>query len=91
MALPVCGAMALLVALASPTTAHGGSVSIVHDAASAQDEVVRITRPLYRDMRLTHYNHNSFVANEKSLFHPALVRDEVAAEVAIARAARKGE
>lgn len=49
------------------------------------DEVVRITRPLYRDMPLTHYNHNAFVANDDNLFHWALVRDEVAHDVEIAR------
>jgi hypothetical protein len=49
------------------------------------DEVVRITRPLYRDMRLTHYNRNSFEANDKNFFHWALIRDEVAKDVDIAR------
>ena len=52
---------------------------------------MRITRPLYRDMKLTHYNHNFFVANDRNLFHWALIRDEVAADVTIARAAREGE
>ena len=52
------------------------------------DEVVRISRPLYRDMKLTHYNHNFFVRNDKNLFHWALLRDDVAADVEIARAAR---
>jgi hypothetical protein len=54
------------------------------------DEVVRITRPLYRDMRLTHYNHNFFVPNEDNLFHWALIRDEVARDVEIAREASAG-
>ncbi len=49
------------------------------------DEVVRITRPIYRDMPLTHYNHNSFDANADNLFHWALVRDQVARDVEIAR------
>ena len=52
------------------------------------DEVVKITRPLYRDMPLTHYNHNAFVANDDNLFHWALVRDEVARDVEIARESR---
>jgi hypothetical protein len=52
------------------------------------DEVVRITRPLYRDMRLTHYNHNSFDENDENLFHWALVRGEVAKDVEIARGSR---
>jgi hypothetical protein len=51
------------------------------------DEVVKITRPLYRDMPLTHYNHNSFDANPKNLFHWALIRNEVANDVEVARAA----
>lgn len=49
------------------------------------DEVIRITRPIYRDMRLTHYNHNSFEANDENLFHWALLRDEVEKDVEIAR------
>lgn len=51
------------------------------------DEVVRITRPLYRDMPLTHYNHNVYTANPDNLFHWSRVRDEVAQDVEIARAA----
>jgi hypothetical protein len=67
------------------------AVAHLERALAHWDAVVRITRPLYRDMRLTHYNHNFFVANDRNLFHWALVRDEVAADAAIARAARKGE
>ncbi len=51
------------------------------------DEVIRITRPIYKDMPLTHYNHNSFDANPDNLFHWALIRDEVAADIDVARAA----
>ena len=51
------------------------------------DEVIAITRPIYRDMKLTHYNHNFFTANDDNLFHWALIRDEVAADVAVAEAA----
>jgi hypothetical protein len=67
------------------------AVAHLERALAEWDEVVRITRPLYRDMKLTHYNHNFFVANDRNLFHWALVREEVAADVAIARAARKAE
>ena len=67
------------------------AVAELEKAVGEWDEVVRITRPLYRDMKLTHYNHNAFVPNEKNLFHWALVRDEVAADVEIARAARRSE
>jgi hypothetical protein len=52
------------------------------------DEVIRITRPLYKDMRLTHYNHNSFDANPDNLFHWALIRDQVAADVDVAKNAK---
>jgi hypothetical protein len=54
------------------------------------DELIRITRPLYKDMRLTHYNHNSFDANPDNLFHWALIRDEVAHDVEVARDAVAG-
>ena len=46
---------------------------------------VLTTRPIYRDMRLTHYNGSSFDANDDNLFHWALVRDEVAQDIEIAR------
>ena len=67
------------------------AVAHLERALAHWDEVVRITRPLYRDMKLTHYNHNFFVANDHNLFHWALVREEVAADVTIARSARQGE
>ena len=54
------------------------------------DEVVRITRPIYRDMPLTHYNRNSRDANNDNLFHWALIRDQVAKDVDIARNSRAG-
>jgi hypothetical protein len=53
------------------------------------DEVIKITRPIYRDMQLTHYNNNSFDANRDNLFHWALIRDEVARDVEIARSSQK--
>jgi hypothetical protein len=49
------------------------------------DEVIKITRPIYRDMRLTHYNHNFFTANDNNLFHWSLIRNEVAKDVEIAK------
>ncbi len=51
------------------------------------DQVIEITRPIYKDMPLTHYNHNFFTANEDNLFHWALIRDQVAEDVEIARRA----
>jgi len=53
------------------------------------DEVIRITRPIYKDMKLTAYNGNSFDANPDNFFHWALVRDEVARDVDGARAGSK--
>jgi hypothetical protein len=54
------------------------------------DELIRITRPVYNDMKLTHYNGNSFDANPDNLFHWARIREEVAADIEVARqAARK--
>ena len=70
---------------------RASAIAHLERALAEWDEVVRITRPLYRDMKLTHYNHNFFVANDRNLFHWALIRDDVAADVAIARAARKAE
>ena len=49
------------------------------------DEVIKISRPIYKDMPLTHYNHNFYDANNDNLFHWALIRDEVANDVEIAR------
>jgi hypothetical protein len=49
------------------------------------DQLVAVTRPIYRDMKLTHYNGNSFDANPQNLFHWALIRDEVARDVDVAK------
>ncbi len=65
----------------------GDAIAHLERALAEWDEVIALTRPLYRDMRLTHYNHNFFTANDDNLFHWALIRDEVAADVAVARAA----
>lgn len=63
------------------------AIEHLRNALARWDEVVRITRPLYRDMPLTHYNHNFFVSNKDNLFHWARVRPEVAEDVAIAERA----
>jgi hypothetical protein len=39
----------------------------------------------HRDLPLTHYNRNSHDANNNNLFHWALIRDQVARDVEIAR------
>ncbi len=80
------GAIALATYRAAGDEAYKrAAIAHLTDALAHWDEVVKITRPLYRDMPLTHYNHNAFVANGENLFHWALVRDEVAQDVEIAR------
>jgi hypothetical protein len=61
------------------------AVEHLSKALAFWDEVIAISRPIYKDMRLTHYNHNFFTANDDNLFHWALIRDEVAQDVEIAR------
>ena len=65
------------------------AVEHLKNALDYWDMVVKITRPIYKDMRLTHYNHNFFTANDNNLFHWALIRDEVAKDVAIAMVGAK--
>jgi predicted aspartyl protease len=73
---------------------HGGeenkraAIEHLQRALEYWDTVVKITRPIYRDMPLTHYNRNSRDANDDNLFHWALIRDQVAADVASARDSR---
>ena len=62
------------------------AVDHLQRALAYWDEVIRITRPIYRDMPLTHYNGNARDGNNNNnLFHWALIRDQVAADVEIAR------
>jgi hypothetical protein len=61
------------------------AIAHLQKALSHWDEVIRITRPLYRDMKLTHYNHNSFDANPDNLFHWEKIREDVARDVEVAR------
>jgi hypothetical protein len=70
---------------------HGGEENVraavehLQRALGYWDEVIKITRPLYRDMPLTAYNGNSRDANPNNLFHWARIRDEVARDIEIAR------
>jgi hypothetical protein len=61
------------------------AIDHLQEATAYWDRVVRITRPIYRDMRLTHYNHNYFDANDDNLFHWALLMEDVKRDVEIAR------
>jgi hypothetical protein len=61
------------------------AISHLTAALADWDQLVAVTRPIYRDMKLKHYNGNSFDANPQNLFHWALIRDEVARDVDVAR------
>ncbi|MFZ0429701.1 MAG: hypothetical protein WAO20_16410 [Acidobacteriota bacterium] len=63
------------------------AIDHLQQALGYWDEVIKITRPIYRDMPLTHYNNNFFDANPDNLFHWALIRDEVAQDIEIAQEA----
>ena len=64
------------------------AISHLQRAVDYWDAVIKITRPIYRDMPLTHYNRNSRDANDDNLFHWARIRDQVAHDVDIARGSR---
>jgi hypothetical protein len=51
------------------------------------DKVIEITRPIYKDMPLTHYNGSSYNRNDNNLFHWARIRPEVAFDIEIAKKA----
>jgi len=51
------------------------------------DELIGITRPIYRDMPLTHYNGSSHDRNDNNLFHWERLRKEVAQDIKLAQEA----
>lgn len=67
------------------------AVAHLESALAHWDEVIRITRPIYRDMLLTHYVGSSRMLKPDKAFHWALVRPQVAEDVEIARNAVVGE
>ncbi len=77
--------------LGGPEADKREAIARLEQAVGHWDELVKITRPLYRDMPLTHYNHNFFHTNPDNLFHWALVREEVAKDVEVAKAAVRVE
>jgi hypothetical protein len=64
------------------------SIQHLTKALGYWDKVIEITRPIYKDMPLTHYNDNFFTANKNNLFHWALIRDQVAKDIDIAIAGK---
>jgi hypothetical protein len=61
------------------------AISHLTKALGYWDKVIAITRPLYKDMPLAHYNGNGRGRNDKNLFHWALIRPEVANDIEIAK------
>jgi hypothetical protein len=64
------------------------AVKHLEKALAYWDELIAITRPIYKEMPLTHYNGSSHDRNDDNLFHWALIRSEVANDIEIARTAR---
>ena len=61
------------------------SIKHLEKALGFWDIVTGITRPIYKDMPLTHYNGSSYNRNDKNLFHWARIRPEVAFDIEIAK------
>ncbi len=63
------------------------AIAHLEKALAEWDNVIDITRPLYRDMLLTHMIGSSKNLNPDSPFHWALIRPQVAKDVDVARQA----
>ncbi|WP_162054657.1 glycoside hydrolase family 20 zincin-like fold domain-containing protein [Pontibacter pamirensis] len=63
------------------------AVAHLQKALGYWDKVIQITRPIYKDMPLTHYNGSSHDRNDNNLFHWALIRPEVARDIDLAKQA----
>lgn len=74
--------------LTGDKSARDKAIDHLQDALKYWDEVIAITRPIYKDMPLTHYNGSSHDRNDDNLFHWALVRKEVKNDIDIARKAK---
>ncbi len=61
------------------------STGHLENALQYWDKVIEITRPIYKDMPLTHYNGSSHDRNDNNLFHWARIRPEVAYDIEIAK------
>jgi hypothetical protein len=70
------------------TLERQAAIQHLQKAVAYWDELIRITRPLYKDMPLAHYNGNAFTANPDNLFHWARVREEVARDVEVAKSSK---
>ena len=73
------------------TAAQRSAVRYLRESLADWDEVIRLTRPLYNDMPLTHLSEQNGVrsaANARLTWHWAMTRTAVARDIDIARAAR---
>ena len=61
------------------------AVKHLEEALGYWDKVIEITRPIYKDMPLTHLNGSSRDRNDNNLFHWALIRPQVAYDIEIAK------
>jgi hypothetical protein len=65
------------------------SIKHLESALANWDKVIEITRPIYKDMPLAHYNGSSYNRNDNNLFHWSRIRPEVAFDIEIAKTAEK--
>lgn len=65
------------------------AIAHLQNALAQWDEVIAITRPIYRDMLLTHMIGSSKALQPDAEFHWALIRPQVAQDVEVARSATK--
>ncbi|MEW9856318.1 hypothetical protein [Novosphingobium sp. M1R2S20] len=65
------------------------AITHLENALAQWDEVITITRPIYRDMLLTHMIGSSKALQPDAAFHWALIRTQVAQDVEVARTAAR--
>lgn len=65
------------------------AITHLRNSLAFWDEVISITRPIYRDMPLAHYNPPDNRRSDHNLFHWALLRPAIASDVAIAENATR--
>jgi hypothetical protein len=64
------------------------AVTHLQKSLSFWDEVVALSRPIYKDMPLAHYNPPDNRRNDNNLFHWALIRPAIASDIQIAKDAK---
>jgi hypothetical protein len=72
----------------APESHKLSAVAHLERALAHWDDLIEITKPLYRDMRLTHTIGSSKSLNPDGYFHWSLLRSEVSKDVEVAKRAR---